>query len=784
MPAHTSMNAAELETFFNANEGRRAWADSLYEVVLGDSHGIHWVAANGDGTAWTPSSFAGETELIKISDEVTPMRYAAPVPGMNGAYYKGAVILPVTSVGVSGSLGHMHNIALLYTPPSYDIKPIGAFLRVYCGIWHNSAAGDNGWYAPVGGSMVVPDLAGAIFQIGETGKPATTMLHHNQLNRGLGFFFNLTDAGSSYGEANVGAEHQINLQTICSLYKCKMYATIHLVYPWQPGTVLSPYMDWATSTPDPIVVSGSESSQQTVNIKRAGNSAVIFRHKVKILVETEASNASFDPVQNTSNILGTGTTQYTHNWQKSIFSNFPNNQTIRGKVQLFTYMPDSDSCLNELDGEGNPIPVETDFEVALAVTEDVTPTAGNLSAALIRNGFAIDNVYVQGVSGVSLTLSGWSCKLNAQPKYCVICYYGGVIRAEWPRASGNPMTSATVNIDTLDRFGELTFTAYIEDSRGFVSPPKDVTINVQRYTPPAIPTCTLYRADANGTPNEMTGVYAIMNATANAASIGNANRITRMRVAYAEYGPNIDWDNATYQTITPGSDAVVASDCDPGKIYRFRIEATDTVGNTVVRYKTLKTAAYTLHLRKGGNGIGIGQVAHQQNALTIADDWEFFVYGDRLLNLVAPIGCVRMFGRVEGQPDTDPADVYPGTVWERITDRYLVAASSPDSANQRYIGGNEGGSDEIYLFPINIPELPVETEYGGYAYNSGTATPPNKNKGFGGLHQGWDNAGTGVGEWGGDDYLAGAIANKGNTSPTPVRFAPPYYVVDIWKRIL
>ena len=783
MPASTTMNATELERFFQADESRREWRNSLYEVILGQSDGLRTVvskSATGWNASANPSSFGGNASFIPISDRagsvLDPCKYASPV-GNTGTYNMGALILPETWYY---SRGQEHLAAVLYKPPQVtDVPLIGAFLRIYCGAEHATAG--EGWWAPAGSARVVTDYQNAVFSIKETGKDNTVVLEHAGNRNGFGFYFPLTDGAASYGQANVGTERQINLTTIGSLGSCVMYATVHLVYAWQPGVVINPYMDWPVSTPDPVVVSGSESTTQTITFKKAGSQDANCRHQVKVLVTTESNNTSFQPLKANSAILSKDTTNYTLNWSRSLFNDFPNHRAVRGQVQMFTYMPGSDDCMNAKDGNGNPIPVTCDFEVALAVTDDISPVLGNVSAVLLQpSGFPIRDKYIQNKSSVRIDTSGYQTKLGATTKRLIVAYYGSTIYKDWPSGT----SGVSVTIDTLDRAGDVTFSVFLEDSRGFVSSAKTVTIRVEHYALPTIPTCSLYRTDQNGTPNDMTGRYAVMNATAVASPVDGANSITQMRVAYAEYDTNIDWDNASYTVVTPGQDAVVATDCDPGKIYRFRIEATDTAGNTVVRYKTLKTAAYTLHLRKGGNGIGIGQVAHKDNALTIADDWDFYVYGDTLINIVAPVGCIRMFGRVDGQPDTDPAEIYPGTVWERITDRYLIAASAPDSVAQKYIGGTEGGANTFFIRPENVPQLPVETEYGGYAYNAGTASPPNEDKGFGGLKQGFDNAGTGVGEWGGDNYLANAWANHGNLYPTAVQFEPPFYAVDVWKRIL
>ena len=501
-----------------------------------------------------------------------------------------------------------------------------------------------------------------------------------------------------------------------------------------------------------------------------------FRHKAEIVLldeDGEAVSEDWGHINiNDGGLLAASVKAVTASYKAELFSHFPGTRTINGIVRLWTYWAQSDTCCNV-----NNIPVENTFQVQLPSTGDYAPENGSVTATVIANGLSITNKYVQGKSGVRIKMAKPTPKLGATIKRMVVAYYDGVAYVENADSKG----AYTFTLNRLTVYGSTKFSVYVEDSRGLFSEVREVSVDIAQYHPPELTECALYRADSNGTPNDY-GEYGVISVTAAAAVVYNTNRITAIRAAILPYSTDMDWSQASELSLTPGEPKRFDGALDPTVIYRVRIHITDTVGETTVRYRTLKTAAYTLHLKAGGLGIGLGQAAKQDKTVALADDWDMTLYGgQRLLDILVPIGCIRMFRRTAGQAPIEPSELYPGTMWERVTNRFLLAASAPDVADQKYPAGSVGGSESFEILDENVPQLPVTHAYGGYAATSGTAAPPNDGFGFGGLRAGRN--GTGSGQWGGYDYLSDTYANKGNTAPQPIRHLPPYVAVDVWIRI-
>jgi microcystin-dependent protein len=124
--------------------------------------------------------------------------------------------------------------------------------------------------------------------------------------------------------------------------------------------------------------------------------------------------------------------------------------------------------------------------------------------------------------------------------------------------------------------------------------------------------------------------------------------------------------------------------------YSVEIGVVDDIGNEASVTKIVPTDKVEFHLRNGGKGAAFGEYAEDENVLSVAKSWELRVKGElsvagyeisksNLLETIYPIGSIYMSAN-----NVSPASFFGGT-WERIQDRFLLAAGDTYSA------GNTGG---------------------------------------------------------------------------------------------
>ena len=126
-----------------------------------------------------------------------------------------------------------------------------------------------------------------------------------------------------------------------------------------------------------------------------------------------------------------------------------------------------------------------------------------------------------------------------------------------------------------------------------------------------------------------------------------------------------------------------------------------------------------------------------------------------LVNMIYPIGSIYM-----SVNSTNPATLFGGT-WERIQDRFLLAAGSSYSA------GSTGGEAQHTL---TVEEMPSHTHTGSYNENIMLDT---------GKVNAW---GSPIKTTGTSEYTAqpGQLSNIGGNQPH--NNMPPYLAVYMWKR--
>ena len=111
-----------------------------------------------------------------------------------------------------------------------------------------------------------------------------------------------------------------------------------------------------------------------------------------------------------------------------------------------------------------------------------------------------------------------------------------------------------------------------------------------------------------------------------------------------------------------------------------------------------------------GTAVGVGKYAEHDRAVEVNPEWEVYVKGKALWELIYPVGSLYL-----SAVDTDPGVLFGGT-WERIRDRFLLAAGTA------YGAGTTGGEAVHTLTESELPthahDPANEAGYYGFITNS------------------------------------------------------------------
>lgn len=234
------------------------------------------------------------------------------------------------------------------------------------------------------------------------------------------------------------------------------------------------------------------------------------------------------------------------------------------------------------------------------IPSSVKPSFSSLSAAVVADGADTSYGYVKGKSKCKLTINS------------AAGIHGSTIKSYHISGGGQTSTASSFTTSRLNTSGNITFTAYVTDSRGQKSDTKTVTINVQDYVAPNITKLTIERCLSNGTVNKA-GTYLKISPTYTYSSLGGKNTIT----SKAEFKQSTvsTWTNAG--AVSSGGSLVTGSNgIHTDKSFDVRVTITDNFGSTTKQTK-VPTAYATIDIKRGGKGIGIGKYAEEDNLLDV-----------------------------------------------------------------------------------------------------------------------------------------------------------------------
>lgn len=312
----------------------------------------------------------------------------------------------------------------------------------------------------------------------------------------------------------------------------------------------------------------------------------------------------------------------------------------------------------------------------MAIPNTVKPSVA-LTVSDAAGYLAIYGAYVQGKSKLAIT---------ATPTLA----YGSPIQTYAITADDKTYTTSPVTTDVLHNKGTLAVTAKVTDARTNSSDVASTNITVLEYAPPAV-TVTAYRCNSSGTADQE-GAYMKFGFSATISSLNSKNSAT-YSISYKADG------GATTVTGNGLSYTSAAIACDVSKVWTIEVKVTDKLSSTT-KAAVIPIAFTLMDFYSTGKGVALGKVA-TRDGFDCAMEAYFTgatalpsgvtIGGKTLLNLIYPVGSIYM-----SISSTSPATFLGGT-WERIQDRFLLAAGST------YTAGATGGSATHTLTTSEMP---------------------------------------------------------------------------------
>ena len=396
----------------------------------------------------------------------------------------------------------------------------------------------------------------------------------------------------------------------------------------------------------------------------------------------------------------------------------------------------------------------------MAIPNTVKPSVV-LTVSDAAGYMATYGAYVQGKSKLIIT---------ATPTLA----YGSPIKTYAITADDKTYTASPVTTDVLHNKGTLAVTAKVTDARTYSSDMASTNITVLEYAPPAV-TVTAYRCNSSGTADQE-GAYMKFGFSATISSLNSKNSAT-YSVSYKADG------GATTVTGSGLSYTSAAIACDVSKVWTIEVTVTDKLSSTT-KAAVIPIAFTLMDFYNTGKGVALGKVATRDGfdcsmaayfTGATALPAGVTVGGKTLLNLIYPVGSIYM-----SVSSTSPATFLGGT-WERIQDKFLLAAGST------YAAGSTGGSATKNTSHVHGE---INGRNGSLAAAIGSSNGNPGILGFEATNEQVVTIGKPSYSVGGASYTNGGSFNHWTTiygasstgGSTDLNIMPPYLAVYVWKR--
>lgn len=331
-------------------------------------------------------------------------------------------------------------------------------------------------------------------------------------------------------------------------------------------------------------------------------------------------------LQSTSVAAGTAAklniTAYNESYSHKVtwkFGSYSNTQTIAAGTASASYtipltwlnaIPSATSgtasvSLETLNASGVSLGTRT-YSFTITAPASVVPTFTSVTATPINSNSVIDGwgLFVYSKSQAYIAINGAAGK------------YGSTIKSysiETDQGIGS-VAAAGMTTSVLYKTGTVNVTAKVVDSRGRTAT-KTTSFYIYPYSAPYFTEATGYRCNSSGTRDDSNGTYAYVKASFNCYSVNNKNSVTgsmTLRQVGGSY--------STSKTITSGTANIVGSgNLASDATYQATLTLTDTVGSTTTYIIEIPSAAYIMHIKKGGKAVGFGMAAGDDN--TVSFGW-------------------------------------------------------------------------------------------------------------------------------------------------------------------
>ena len=241
-----------------------------------------------------------------------------------------------------------------------------------------------------------------------------------------------------------------------------------------------------------------------------------------------------------------------------------------------------------------------------AAPDSVVPTISSLTVQPVNSNSTISGwgLYVYGKSQARITINGAAGAYGST----IISY-----SIETNPSIGSANASSLLT-GIVYRTGTINITAKVTDSRGRTATVTQ-SIYIYPYSAPYFTDTTAYRCTSSGTRDEVSGTYAYLKSYFTFYSLGNRNSVTASMVLKQIGGGNI-----ASRTITTGTQYILGSgSLVSDAAYQIIITLTDTVGSVTTYTAEIPSAAYIMHIKKGGKAVGFGMAAGADE--TISFGW-------------------------------------------------------------------------------------------------------------------------------------------------------------------
>lgn len=260
------------------------------------------------------------------------------------------------------------------------------------------------------------------------------------------------------------------------------------------------------------------------------------------------------------------------------------------------------ATLETLDTSGNVLGTSS-YNFTITAPASVMPNLQSVSVVPVNSNSVLArwNVYAYGKSQAKITINGAGGAYGSTIKSYSITTDPGVGSAG----------ASSLTTGTLYKAGTITVTARVTDSRGRVAS-KSTTFSISPYAAPGFADIAIYRCKSDGTRDDVAGTCAYVKASFSCSAIGS-NTVSAQAVLSqigGSYSTSAELTSGNGVILGNGSLAVDAA-------YSVTITATDTVGTVSTYSGEVSSAAYIMHVKKGGKALGFGMAAGADETVSL-----------------------------------------------------------------------------------------------------------------------------------------------------------------------